>query len=485
MRSLPELIPEKLAQAPVARGLVLLLIGLCTLGVFFYVQQGTVNTVTRDEWRFLDLLHHWYDGRFSWADIWGTNTSGSEHRVPVFKAYFLANALWFGLDTRIGCYIGVLALGAFALLGYRYFLRARSGAFAAFDHYAFLPVALTLFSYTQAHIYTYDLLAVFTITGTLAFAAVWMEMDLQLRGSAPLWRLGMLCACLFLALLLFGAGKGPALALASSLLALLLAAQAGERRKALKLLTWILLATLAAEFVYWHGGAGKLTGVKLRELVGNALQDPAGAAKYILQALGASVITMTGVARDARPVVILVAGGLLLVTAVAALLVYWRTRMYRHSALPPVFALFVAAYLAELVIGRFGGGTENGAAPRYVFTDHLLVVACAWVFADAARGLWAAGERRRAAAALAALMLVMGAVELANLRAEYGALDSQIAVQNDAVNIARSHLTGATTPFPGWYCPSQKLCDEGIQFLAEHRLSLFREGRAPQPESAP
>jgi hypothetical protein len=158
----------KLPTAPtLARLLVLLFILLWTAAALSYVYRGVLDSISRDEWRFIDILHHWYDGQFSLADIWSTNTAGSEHRTPGFKLYFLANTLWFGLDVRLGCYIGVLSLGLFALLMFRYFIRVRDGAESraatAFDYYAFLPVALTMFSFTQSHIYAYDLLAEFAV----------------------------------------------------------------------------------------------------------------------------------------------------------------------------------------------------------------------------------------------------------------------------------------------------------------------------------
>src|SRR6185437_5154674 len=214
----------RFAEPKTAQRVVLALIGLCSLLVLWYVFRVAPDSITRDEWRFVEMLRHWYDGTFSLADIWSTNTSSSEHRVPAFKLYFLADALWFGLDVRVGCYLGALALTLFAWLLYRYFLRSRAvegpgGGVRAFDHYAFVPVAITLFSFTQTHIYVYDLLAMFTIIGSMLFAALWMEMDLRLRAPQPWWRHGLYAALLLLLLLGFGAGKNPALVVASLVLA--------------------------------------------------------------------------------------------------------------------------------------------------------------------------------------------------------------------------------------------------------------------------
>jgi len=475
-------LPEHLAEPRIARGVVLGLIGLCTLGVLVYVTRGTLDTVTRDEWRFLDMLRHWYDGQFSLADIWGTNTAGSEHRIPAFKLYFLADALWFDLDVRIGCWLGVTVLGVFALLLYRYFLRIRTGAQDAFGHYAFVPVALTVFSYTQTHTYTYDLLAVFTIIGTTLIAALWMQMDLRLRTPQRTWRYLVLSAGLMLLLLLFGAGKGPAIVLATAVLAVPLALQAqGGRGTSLRVLAWIGVGALAGELIYWHGGAGRVTGHGLGELLSNVFADLGGAVSYVVHALGAALVSAQALSFDDRAGRFATLGALVLAASVAALVIFLRTRMYRRSLLPLAFAVFTAAYLGELVVGRFGGGTDNGSAPRYVFTDHLLVVACVFVFADACRGLHLAGRQRRAMTALLALTLVVAYVEVRNLQVEYRFLDSQIRAQQTAIDAARTRLAGRPADYPRWYCPGDDLCDDGAQFLAAHKLSLFRTDTAPTP----
>jgi hypothetical protein len=474
----------KLPTAPtLARLLVLLFILLWTAAALSYVYRGVLDSISRDEWRFIDILHHWYDGQFSLADIWSTNTAGSEHRTPGFKLYFLANTLWFGLDVRLGCYIGVLSLGLFALLMFRYFIRVRDGAESraatAFDYYAFLPVALTMFSFTQSHIYAYDLLAEFAITGSMLFGLLWMQMDLRLRTPQPAWRyLGFALTLVFL-LLCFGAGKGPALVLATLLLAILLALQAqGGWRSGLKVFGWIGAGALVAELIYWAGGSGNLTGTGLRGLVASALSDLGGVLNYVLHALGAAFITvdtLNDMPVEARDRILDQRGALVLIAALVALVTYIRLRIYRRSLVPVALAVFAAAYIGELVIGRFGGGIENGGAPRYIYTDHLLIVAVVFIFADATRTLYARGRRRAGTVLLSALVIGMGYVEVHNLRVEENLLKYQVPAQQDAITIAKARLAGQARPYPRWYCPSEKLCDTEARFLAEHRLSLFHD----------
>jgi hypothetical protein len=477
------MLQARLADPKVAHRLMLALIGLCTLAVLWYVYSVSMDSISRDEWRFIEMLRHWYAGQFSLGDIWSTNTAGSEHRVPAFKLYFLADALWFGLDVRVGCYLGALALGLFVWLTYRYFLRTRPvGATTALDHYAFLPVAITMVSFTQSHIYTYDLLAMFTVIGSMLFGALWMQMDLKLREPQPLWRYALYAVLLLVLLLNFGAGKNPALTLATLVLAGGIALQAhGGKAVAWRVLAWIAGGALLAELIYFWGGAGK-EGSNMGGLFSNVFGDPAGAVHYSLQALGAAFITTDSLA--GRPLAERIStlegyGTVLLVGAVVALAVYLWTRGYRRALLPLVLAVFAAGYLGELVLGRFGGGIDNGAAPRYVYTDHLLVVSCVFVFADAARSLHREGRRRLGLGLLTVLVLGMGWVELHNLRYVRRGNQSQIQVQQQAIDIARSRLSGAQTAgYPRWYCPDDELCDDDMKLLAGHHLSLVRDGGA-------
>lgn len=460
-----------LARRPGAT-LVTSLIVLCTAGLLCYVHYMDFNSITRDEWKFMQVLRHWYAGQLSLSDIWDTNAAGSEHRTPAFRLYFIANAALFGLDVRLGCYIGVLALGFIAFWLYRHFMRSGGSApEAAFDHLAFVPVALTVFSFTQTHFYTYDLLAVFAIVGTFWFMGIWVTLDSRLRAPQPWWRYATVAASMVLALVLFGAGKGPAIVLATAVMLLSLAAQAeGGRPARLRMVAWIGGALLLAELIYWYGGAGRMSPGMLGGFIGKISADPAGAVRYVLHALGASVVVNKGLGAllDAAGLSVLALSGL-------ALYLYLRMRLYRKSLVPLAMAVFVGGYIGELVIARFGRGTANGGAPRYVFTNHLLFVACLFVLAMALRQLHAAGRRRLAAGLLALLTLGVATLEGYNLSADLGGIDAQRRSQERAISIARARLAGAHVPYPRWYCPNQASCDQGVKFLAEHRLSFFHE----------
>ena len=485
--------PKVLGTPQTARRLVSALIGLCTLVVIWYVYRVGMDSISRDEWQFVELLRHWHAGQFSLDDVWSTNTAGSEHRVPAFKLYFLADALWFGLDVRVGCYLGVLALGLFVWLTYRYFLRTcPAGEATAMDHYAFVPVALSMVSFTQTHIYSYDLLAMFTIVGSMLFGALWMQMDLRLREPQPLWRYALFGALLLVLLLNFGAGKNPALVVATLVLAAGILLQSHRatagRLAAWQVVGWIAAGGLLAELIYFWNGADAIKGPGLRGLLGHVLDDPGGALQYLLHALSAAFITSDALSQlpeAERAGALDLYGAVVSVGALAALALYLWLRAYRRALLPLVLAVFAAGYLGELVLGRFGGGTDNGGAPRYVYTDHLLVVASVFVFADAARALHRQGQRRLALGLLLALSIGVGWAEGYNLQVESRGIPFQVRGQRDAVHAARTRLAGGQATYPSWYCPDVPLCDAGMEFLAEQHLSLVRDGGAAADSPKP
>jgi hypothetical protein len=468
--------------------MLVLMLGLIVAGAAgtcLLVSQSTVNTISRDEWRFVDILQHWYGGTFSLDDIWSTNAASSEHRTPAFKLYFLGNALWFGLDTRIGCFIGVAALVVFVLLMYRYFIRVSPAArISGFDHLAFLPVALVMFSLVQIHIYNYDLLSEFAITGSMLFAAVWIQMDLKLRVPQPTRRYGVYALSLCLLLLSFGAGKGPALIVATLVLSGSLALQA-DRHRALRILAWSTLGILVAEMVYWYGGAGDVSGGGLLELAGGVLHDLPGAFHYLLHALGAAFATADLLPAGQSDAILNFRGGLLLAAAFATLAIYLYLRMYRRHLVTLTLALFAAAYMGELVVGRFGDGTTNGAAPRYVFTTHLLVVALVFVLADTTRVIFASGRHLIGAIVLVALTTGIGWVEYRNLQVERLQIHPEIVAQHKAIDVVKARLAGQDVPYPAWYCPGRDACDDAALTLKEHRLSMFHDDAAKAPGTAP
>jgi hypothetical protein len=240
---------------------------------------------------------------------------------------------------------------------------------------------------------------------------------------------------------------------------------------------WIGGGILAGELVYWWGGVGKQDTSGVAKLAAKALGDPAGALQYVLHAVGAAFITADGLAvypPEQRPALLLAYGAVTLAAAVVALLVYLRLRGYRRYVLPLALAVFVAAYIAELVVGRFGAGLDNGSAPRYVYTDHLLVVAAVFVFADAARVLHARGRQQLAGILLLMLTLCVVTAEYHDSSIAYYSITSEMRAQQRAVAAAKQRLSGQSQPYPAWYCPAEHLCDEGTRFLAEHRLSFMR-----------
>ena len=457
----------------VAAAVVFALVGLYTIGLTAFIRQYTVNTVSRDEWRFIDLLRDYYAGSLSLADFWATH---SQHRVPAYKLYFLLNALWCGLDVRLGSYLGVLALTGFSLLLYRHFLRMRpGGAVSSVDHYAFIPVAVVVLGLVQNYSLSYDLIAVMAVCGMLVFCAIWIYMDAHMRSPASHIRLAQLAAIMCAALLLFGAAKGPAIVGATLAMCLLLAfIRKGTHLGRFRLTAWMLTGCLSAQTAYWLMGSELVKGPGLVTRLGTLLRDPLGGANYLLRALGASAYLPDPMSSpEAAARVLLFAGIVVLAICFAAAVLYFGTGAYRRNLVPFVLAACAALYMAELLVGRFGQGENNGGAPRYIYNDHFLLIACALVFADVARTWIRDGQHRRGIALLAALTLCVASLEYVNVERARQLNHFEKRATEAAVGIAHARLDGASTPYPKWYCPDAQLCDEGAAFLRLHGLNAF------------
>lgn len=457
----------------VAAAAVFALVGLYSLGLAAFIRQYSVNTVSRDEWRFIDLLRDYYAGSLSLADFWATH---SQHRVPAYKLYFLLNALWCNLDVRLGSYLGVFALMGFSLLLYRHFLRARPGGVASgVDHYAFIPVALVVLGWVQNYSLSYDLIAIMAVCGMLVFCAIWVFIDTHMRGSVSHARLALLAAIMCAALLLFGAAKGPAIVVATLAMCLLLAfITRGVHPGRFRLTAWMLTGCLAAQAAYWAVGSELVKGPGLAQRLATVFSNLPGAAGYVLRAIGASALLPDPTSSPETASRALFCAGIAVSAAgLAAAVLYFRTGAYRRSLIPFVLVVCAALYLAELLVGRFGQGENNGGAPRYIYNDHLLLIACALVFADVGRNWVRGGQLRRGIALLAALTLCVASMEFVNVERARQVNHFEKRATEAAVGIARARLDGASTPYPKWYCPDAQLCDEGATFLRLHGLNAF------------
>lgn len=459
--------------------LVWILIAAIAGGICLYVSEYIVNTITRDEWHFLGVIKDYYSGVPWLHNVWATN---SQQRVPGFKFYFLVNALFFGLDTRVGNYAGIGAYTLFCMGLYVHHIR-RGGREekSPLLYLSFVPIVIAAFSFAQRYYFSYDLLAFSALISTALFGTIWILLDRHMRVDDSPARAVGIAGIFFVSLLLFGSAKGPALVVATLVMGgFAFYRQAEVRKQILLAYGCILVASVAAELLYWQAGASLVHGQPLTARVAVVFGDLGGAASYVLRALGASAIAVVSLMHIAQSrLVLIIAGACVAALYVTCVIIYLQQRLYRRTLLPVPFMVYAAMFVAEILIGRFAVGVDNASAPRYTHQTHYALIGCALVLAELVRQWRIDNKKITAWALLAAFVGAQAAVQFNNVSSSVTFAWFARRNAHRAVAITKARANGAKSVYPGWYCPDAALCDADVSFLKKHRLSMFRDSTEP------
>lgn len=451
------------------------------LAALWLVHVAAADVVTRDQWHFLAGIDDYYQHGFKLVDLWASH---SEHRTPGYKLLFLLNALWFHLNLRLECYIGVLALLLSAVWLYRsYRASLGDGVRPLAAQLGFVVLAAVFFSFNQWILYTYSLSALDSFLGNLAFILCWYYLDRELRRApsqgAFLW---IFVPCFLSALLVFGEGRGPAVIVATlvpvALAALYAGHGAGLRR-------WVACGVLAAisilsQAIYWLVGPTVSYNQSLTKNLLVVFSAPLAALKYLLIMLTSSVATVqiTGRADDW---VLCTVGAVVALLYLAALWLFWSRRLWSRSYMPLFLMGYSALYLASLLVGRFGiHGDADAGAPRYATDLQLGIVGAFWVF-------YLAYFHTEAGPRLKALVLVasigMLGLQAANAYEVYRFVPFQRAANSGfrAFLLSDKADKYVTDPPAAFMCPSTDLCAEGTQLLKRYGLTPFQDAAMPPP----
>jgi len=71
-----------------------------------YIFSIDLFTLGGDQMRWVELIERLYQGQFNWPDLWEPHGG---HRAPAYKAIFLANAKFFGLNMQLEQVLGAMA----------------------------------------------------------------------------------------------------------------------------------------------------------------------------------------------------------------------------------------------------------------------------------------------------------------------------------------------------------------------------------------
>lgn len=453
--------------------LILLALIASAIGVCIYVDHYVVDTVSRDEWRFFDVLRHYYNHQPWLQDVWGTH---SQQRTPGYKLFFLANAVLFGLNTLVANYVGIAVYSLFCIFLYLHCVRQpRPEPDNSFYFLSFAPLVIALFSFSQNYFYEYDLLAFSALISTALSGAIWILLDRYERPPTAARYIGIL-VLLLVSLLFFASAKAPALVVATLAMGVFALMRQQEGRKRIWLIYGlIVLISVLVQLLYWSTGPSIVAGPSLVDRFAVVAGDFGGALSYAMRALGASVLSdeLRSVARLPRPLFLATGAGVAaLYIACAATYLY--KRLYRQTLLPIPFIIFAVLFICELLIGRFAIGVDNGGAQRYIHETHLGLIGCLLVLVQLMRNWHKEGKAIPAYGLLLVSLTVLGTLQYYNVRTALVVAPFDTRNHAEAIHIAKERAQGGNTPYPRWYCPDEELCDANVQFMRKHDLNIYR-----------
>lgn len=445
--------------------------------VLLFSATLVADVVTRDQWHFLSLIEHFYNGTLTFGEFWNSH---SAHVKPGYKLLFLLNGVALGLNIKLEIYVGLIELFAISLLLYRrYRLTFPSTDTPWLSIAGFLTIATVLFSFNQVATFDYGLLALGGYTGTLLTIGSFLLADSAARPGRTLPLCTATGVVVLFDLLGFAGARGPAI-----LLALLIATglrawlDTDGRRAEVKSLVAVAIAAVIGESVYWSllqnpGGGG--LGTSITDL----LHHPLDIARYLSLGAASSIVHVDALRSQLGvPIGSQIWLGVPVLAATAfALYLYFSRHIWRSTSVPLMLIIYSACFLGESMAARFSTfGIANAASPRYVFDLMPGLIGLLWILFHSAAV--ASLHRRRAwiAGAAVAMLIAVGCQGL-NAWFQY-----RIAIYQYNANARAAQQVFTGNFKQSWVCPSVTLCTQGREILRKHQLSVFRPGYRFRPQ---
>lgn len=442
--------------------------------VAIYTFKVAPDFVSRDVWRFIDIIRHYYSGNLSVDDFWDTHSS---HRTPGYKLFFLLNAVWFSLDLRMEAFLGFLVHVVVGGAIMHQFVSRIPKVSRPFLLLGIVALAAAWMSLNQAHFYTYSLLSLSAGLSAAFFVTTLVYVDRYIRDSHP-GDLIIFCTIWTVGLFGFGAGKTPAMA-ASLFFALAVhaAVNSGWRRPAGIAAIAIAILTLAEQLVYWIGlDRADVSGL-------NHFSFPE-AGQFFLAGIGAAAVD-TNLFRHSpiSAVNVAIAAGTLL-TILAGLLFFEFASKSNNKQVSAPNVLFLTllvygfVFVVTVLVARLNWGVAAATAPRYIHESRFLVIGLI--------GLAAVTRRPRRAASMAVTLLFIALIilDLANMGSAFQTVPYRIRAQQTVEEQFHAAVFEDGELKKNWGCPVPALCKEELEFLREHELNIFSAKYRDEKEPA-
>ncbi|WP_148293849.1 hypothetical protein [Azospirillum sp. B4] len=358
----------------------------------YYIINTSVDIPFQTSFFFLTNLRAYYDGTLTLADL---TVPFGEHRVIGCNLIFLANAILFGLNTRIEHYIFFLCYAAMMVAIFIPYVANHASLTTGKQNrhmVSFFILTLFMAMINMSPIQYYDTgMGVQVIIGLFFSILYFLAADHLLRQGPNATRTALLIAAAFMAFILFGSGYSAAAIIATLAFVAYRCLILGNRGRAEALVAAVTFISLLLYVkmpggVPLHGGAPENGGSGLISRALSCLTHPVLFGDYILVSLGSSIIghrpledmhTGLGIYR--------VIGAVVLLLSLWGLYKFHTRRTIFSNALPALLIVYGLADIAIVCFGRWEYILENGAAwgtgAWYIYHHKLCAIGAFWIMA--------------------------------------------------------------------------------------------------------
>jgi hypothetical protein len=358
----------------------LLMILLLFLVCLSYIFSIDLFTLGGDQMRWVELIERLYQGKFNWLDLWDPHGG---HRAPAYKAIFLANAKFFGLNMQLEQVLGAIAWAGAAIV-------ATIGVAQHFGRSATRATALVL------------IVTPFIIMNGQVFQTVLSYSVISLR------MLDMMCFFIVFILLSRNLNREPAyldsmrLIVLMGFFSLFIGRGWGQAMLATVFLVTVVYATLnlndltkerivktllppgasALVFVYVYR-----IGIESEVSALSELMDFQSLMTFVLTLMGRTLTFQhIGVENGKNLLPILIVGGFIAAIYALAISLFFVKKQYRQGWFPLCLMMFSLGAILCVYLGRgvgLGGGWQGALFPRHLpecsvgLVGALACIACA------------------------------------------------------------------------------------------------------------
>lgn len=450
-----------------------------TYVVWLYIEKIGPFWVSRDQFQFLRLIEAHFNGTLGWQDFF---TSHSEHVKPLYLFGFYLNALFLGLDLRIEFYLGLIALlmSALILLN-RYLLSVvDSTAQNKFVFFSSIAILMQVFSFNQYASYGFSQLMFGGYVQTLLFVCIFVASDDLWLRKPKVGQLFLVSFLIVFATFSFAGARMPVLLLALVSVPVVLFFYTSQSDKLnFKYAMVILFVGIISLLTYKELS---VTPHRLGHSIERLLSNPKEVWMFISGAISASVAPVDFLRRQGWTNLHFASlGTLLSVVYLIIVINYLKNGLWKVTLIPFMMFVYGISFVLAITYARYGNGfpIQTALSPRYVFDTQIGFIGVLWMF-FLHHGY--VNNQRKIAYLPSNIWMNIFLATVVTIQISVFVYESNKVKYRERswTNVGlmidtQVHDPDSKINWPNWYCPSDKHCYEGVLFLREHSLNIFRD----------